>query len=946
MALGASSQVISTDFDHSVLSNLAVSEASHAIVDFQGRCTWLSKGFWRLITLSPPPYWPMDFLPASFPADLRSWIANSSQDWQELASWLRRSGQAMTLSRPRPDMRGTLEWRLSLLRGDPESHQDDYLWISLQDISSRQTDEFNQQEMVDRYQLALQGSFDGLWEWNLQTGHVWLSPRYHALMDCDAPLPGTTASLFDFIVEEDRTAVADQLGAYNQGKNPKFEVVCRVRHRNGDLRWFLIRAVNQRDEQGRLLRLVGSHTDITQLILAEQILLDAIEGIQDGFALFNTDDRLLLCNERYLEIYPYSRNLVPLIGRSFEEMLREGLRVGFFAEEMAQNNPEQWLAERLAFHRNPAGPPIEQRLSDGRWILIRERPTKDGGIVGIRSDITALKQREIELAELAERLAEEKKRAENANAAKTSFLATISHELRTPMTGVIGMLDLLRTTGLNTEQLHYAELLQRSAQSMMGLLNDMLDLSKIEAGRLDLELINLDLYHLVRDVIDLFRPRAEEKRIGIGYHFDRQVPSLIQGDPTRLRQILFNLVSNAVKFTESGSVQIRVDAAPATNQRMVLIFSVEDTGIGMSPEQIATIFEPFQQAELSTARRFGGSGLGLAICQKLVEAMQGQIEVKSQPGIGTTFRVEIMVDNAQENTVTPAITAPIVASALPIQAQSTPAPLGNPHPETARPLNILLAEDNQTTLLLVRSILDRRGHRVICVPNGKAALEAVQHNQIDLVLMDSHMPDMDGATATRMIRQLPAPQNTIPIYGLTADVMPEKLDQLRDAGMNGILSKPIDWGDLDRTLHLVSIGISPPKATATEDSAPVPSQDTAESSQETSGIKGIDPKKWAEMVDLLGNAEARGLCLHGILDAEEMVGQIGELLAENPHRPGKQGDYFRLVHTLEGLLGNIGALEWASLCHMLQEDEFTTHRLEWLDLIRDGLTNLYDSLQN
>ena len=171
--------------------------------------------------------------------------------------------------------------------------------------------------------------------------------------------------------------------------------------------------------------------------------------------------------------------------------------------------------------------------------------------------------------------------------------------------------------------------------------------------------------------------------------------------------------------------------------------------------------------------------------------------------------------------------------------------------------------------------------------------------------------------------------------------------------IKSVLSKPIDWGDLDRTLHLVAVGIAPPKTTpapTTDTPAPPPlpanNQNAAESSNQPPSIKGIDPKKWAEMVDLLGNAEARGLCLHGILDAEEMVGQIGELLAENPHRPGKQGDYFRLVHTLEGLLGNIGALEWASLCHRLQQDEFSTHRLEWLELIRDGLTNLYDSLQN
>jgi signal transduction histidine kinase/CheY-like chemotaxis protein len=626
---------------------------------------------------------------------------------------------------------------------------------------------------------------------------------------------------------------------------------------------------------------------------------------------------------------------VPLIGRTFEEMLREGLRTGHFADEIAQQDPEQWLASRMAFHRTPAGKPIEQQLTNGRWILIHERPTKDGGTVGIRSDITALKQREFELAELAGRLDNEKQRAENANAAKTSFLATISHELRTPMTGVIGMVDLLRTTELNPQQLHYTDLLQSSAQSLMGLLNDMLDLSKIEAGRLELEVIDLDLYHLVRDVIDLFRPRAEEKRIGIGYHFDRDVPSLIQGDPTRLRQILFNLVSNAVKFTESGSVQVKVHAEPGPNQVINMVFSVQDTGIGMSPDQITTIFEPFQQAEISTTRRYGGSGLGLAICQKLVTAMDGHIDVISKPTIGTTFNVFIQVAAATTKVLLPTESTPSII----LEKITDNSPVTT---ITTRPMNILLAEDNQTTLLLVRSILDRCGHRVICVPNGKAAVEAIQHNDIDIILMDSHMPDMDGATATREIRQLKPPLNNIPIYGLTADIMPEKIDQLLTAGMNGILPKPIDWAALDRALakehHNQPIVMSPAPET--------PAPETPASPTLPEAPKGIDPVKWHDMIDLLGNADARGLCLHGILDAEEMISQIGELLTLDPKRPGREGDYFRLVHTLEGLFGNIGALEWASLARKLHQDEFTTHRLEWLELIRVGLTELYDSLQS
>lgn len=954
MAFGAMSQALPPELHHDMLLHLAMSEAPHAIVDPQGRCTWLTRGFWRVITTTPPAYWPMDFLPASFPADLRSWITNSSQNWQELLQWLQHSGKNMTITRPRPDQRGTLEWQISLLPGAANQPiTEASFWVSVQDVTHRQHHELTRLEILQRYENAIQGSFDGLWEWNFQTGHVWLSPRYHELMGCTQTLPPVPESLFDFILEEDRTAVADQLGAYNHGRSPKFEIVCRARKRNGDVRWLLVRAINQKDSQGRLLKIIGSHTDITQLILAEQILLDAIEGIQDGFALFSTDDKLLLCNERYLEIYPYSRNLVPLIGRSFEELLREGLRVGYFADDLALSDPEQWLQERLVFHRTPNGPPIEQKLADGRWIQIRERVTKEGGIVGIRSDITALKQRALELDEA-------KKRAEHANEAKTSFLATISHELRTPMTGVIGMAELLRTTNLDEDQRRYTELLQRSARSMLDLLNDMLDLSKIEAGRLDLEIIPVDLYNLVRDVVDLFRPRAEEKRIGIGFHFDRRVPSLIQGDPTRLRQILFNLVSNAVKFTESGSVQIRVAVIPSQTTNLRLMFEVEDTGIGISTAQIETIFEPFQQAETSTARRFGGSGLGLAICKKLVTAMDGTIEVSSQPDKGTIFTVCIDVQpdadqqpkaiaNSQPvaitvppTPITPPISEPVAEPVPPVQ---TSPPSSDTIPVT-RPLQILLAEDNQTTSLLVRSILDKRGHTIICVPNGKAALEAVQQHTIDVILMDANMPDMDGTTATKMIRTLPPPLNAVPIYALTADVMPEKRQLLLASGMNGVLGKPIDWHALDQTLGMIGRPIEPPRTppiTEITIASPLP---IAPAPATATIPKGLDGKKWAEMVDLLGFQDARGLCLHGILDAEDMVSEIGDLLHENQHRPGREGRYFHLVHSLSGLLANIGALEWASLCRKLHQDDVAKHRIEWLEMIREGLTALYDLLQN
>jgi len=532
----------------------------------------------------------------------------------------------------------------------------------------------------------------------------------------------------------------------------------------------------------------------------------------------------------------------------------------------------------------------------------------------------------------------------------------MSHEIRTPLHGVLGMLDLLQNGGPPAQQGEHLQLARRSAGHLLHIVDEILDFSKIEAGKMALEATPFDFEALARDVFALFRPAAAAKGVDMTL-VSENIPAVLTGDPTRLRQVLSNLVSNAVKFTESGSVQIRVAVIPSPKTNLRLMFQVEDTGIGISPAQIETIFEPFQQAETSTARRFGGSGLGLAICKKLVTAMDGTIEVSSQPDKGTIFTVCIDVQpdadhqpSTVSDTLTMAIPTPITPPiSEPVAEPLPPVQTSNPNSDTipvTRPLQILLAEDNQTTSLLVRSILDKRGHTIICVPNGKAALEAVQQHTIDVILMDANMPDMDGATATKMIRTLPPPLNAVPIYALTADVMPEKRQLLLASGMNGVLGKPIDWHALDQTLGMIGRPIEPPRTppiTEITIASPLP---IAPAPATATIPKGLDGKKWAEMVDLLGFQDARGLCLHGILDAEDMVSEIGDLLHENQHRPGREGRYFHLVHSLSGLLANIGALEWASLCRKLHQDDVAKHRIEWLEMIREGLTALYDSLQN
>jgi PAS domain S-box-containing protein len=371
--------------------------------------------------------------------------------------------------------------------------------------------------------------------------------------------------------------------------------------------------------------------------------------------------------------------------------------------------------------------------------------------------------------------------AQSAANAKSQFLAMMSHELRTPMTGIIGMVDLLNDSRLSDEQRHFVGVLRNSAESLLTVVNDVLDYSKIEAGRLDLEQIDFRPDTVVRDVLELLASAASQRgnNLRADWH-EGSVPAL-RGDPTRLRQLLINLVGNAIKFTERGTVAVGLDVHPEDDGRIALHFEVRDTGVGIAPEVLPTLFRPFQQADSSTTRRFGGTGLGLAICRHLVEAMGGEIGVESTPGVGSTFRFSVRLAQA--------LGQPAPRDAGP-QAAAT----------TIRSLRVLVAEDNPTNRLLISTRLRRASHRVDLVENGLEAIEAARTEDYDLILMDMQMPELDGAGATRAIRLLPGPRASVPIIALTADALPEFRERYMASGLDDYLTKPIDWRELDRAM--------------------------------------------------------------------------------------------------------------------------------------------------
>jgi signal transduction histidine kinase/ActR/RegA family two-component response regulator/HAMP domain-containing protein len=516
-----------------------------------------------------------------------------------------------------------------------------------------------------------------------------------------------------------------------------------VSERIGDL-------TNARDVQVELIAAVEQeHARMLSLLAAMDI----------GVLLVDLADLVVYENPAYRRIWRIARDAT-VVGRHWAEVFAEA--------GVGVRNAEPWR-QSLA----TASEHFEIILNDERIISQRLHSVAD--LAGQALGRLCLFEDVTEDRRLAQQLLAAKEAAEAGQRAKAMFLATMSHEIRTPMNGIIGMTDLALMTSLDAEQSEYLRWVKSSAESLLTVLNDVLDFSKIDAGRLDIQLVPFAPQHLLDEIVGIYSSVASQKAIALNWRVNGNLPQQLLGDPVRLRQVLTNLVSNALKFTERGSVTITVDAqSTAANAQQWIGFAVADTGIGIAQDKLEHIFSPFSQADSSTTRRFGGTGLGLAIAARLVELMGGQLGVDSAPGGGSTFHFGVMFS----------IGDGVDLAVAPLPRQVT---IGDGRPAA----RILLVEDTPVNQRLGQALLGKRGYQVSLAADGLEALAAFDRERFDLILMDMQMPNMDGLEATRRIRDRELPgDRRIPIIALTANAMQSDRERCLAAGMDDFVAKP------------------------------------------------------------------------------------------------------------------------------------------------------------
>ena len=538
------------------------------------------------------------------------------------------------------------------------------------------------------------------------------------------------------------------------------------------------------DNDGRMTELEGFVDDVTERVQAEEARRESesryqrlYENLLDGLAATNPKGDIIECNQAFLDMLGYSRQ--ELVGRNFRDITPpqwiETDSLHFWEQAMVQGHTD--LYEKEYMRKDGTTFPVEIRV-----YLARD---KKGNPVRVWALIRDISERT--KAGLA--LERAKEAAEEANRAKGVFLATLSHEIRTPLNTITGMTDLCLAANKDSQVGDNLRIIKDAAAHLLEIISDILEFSKIEAGKVEIEALDFDLHANISQVVRTMAPQAQRKGISLKLEMEEESTRFVKGDPVRYRQILINLVGNAIKFTDKGGVTIRVlreAQASRHEDRLLIRTEVADTGIGIPPEQQESVFMSFTQADHAATRQYGGTGLGLSICRRLCELMGGSISVDSAVGKGSTFSFFIPFEPGSRD---------LAAGEAVEKNRSAAESLGS--------LNILLAEDNEINAQLTQVFLEGKGHTVVLARNGRMALEALAEKDFDIVLMDVEMPVMDGLEATRRIRGGEAGEHnrSMPVVAMTAHALNESKDACRDAGMNDFQSKPVELNDLAMVLY-------------------------------------------------------------------------------------------------------------------------------------------------
>jgi PAS domain S-box-containing protein len=677
---------------------------------------------------------------------------------------------------------GTVMWariKLSAVRDTDESPR--YVVVHVEDITERKRTEAALLESEDRFRVMADCCPTMMWVTDAAGAAKFLNRAYREFSG--ATYEQLEGGKWQLLLHPDDAH--EYIGAFQRAvhEHASFRGETRVRRADGE--WRLLGSYGEPrvSSGGEFLGHVGLSADITDRRQAEQSLRASeekfrqlAENIREVFWMMTSEaDEILYVSPAYEQVW----------GRTCDSLYRNPMA---WTEAIHPNDLEHAHA---LFARQMKGESVDSEYriltpsGQEKWIRDRAFPIRDQAgklirIAGIAEEVTERKRYETELVRAREG-------ADAANRAKSRFLANMSHEIRTPMNGVIGMLQLLHETELSTEQQRYVRVAEDSGRALLTLIDDILDLSKIEAQKIVLENVNFNLRRTIEDVVQLFSVQARAKQLEIHTCLSPEIPPLVQGDGYRLRQVLTNLCSNAIKFTDRGQVTVGAALESQGSRKATVRFTIADTGIGISPDQTASLFSPFVQADASTTRKYGGTGLGLAICKQLVEMMGGTIGVDSREGQGCTVHF------------TAVFGVPTPGQPPSPTGRENMRPGGHCSPcRGGRTARILVAEDNAINREVILAQLRKLGFEGHAVENGAKALEAVQQESYDLVLMDCEMPEMDGFEATRRIRG--SPQAGIPIIAVTADAMPADQNQCLRAGMNDYLAKPVELAQLEEKL--------------------------------------------------------------------------------------------------------------------------------------------------